>query len=258
MKWKSAAARRLRDMARVDRTEQAVPVVVAEILAGIDCPPTDLAALCARLNVKDIVDDDNIPVLGELHRENGTFTILCAAGQSPVRRRFTIAHELAHVLFEKTGPRAPRIGADLERLCDMLAAEILMPRSIFEAAMSPSTIDASLVKRLASRFQTSLTATVLRCAELRPLSVVCIQDGRRKWSRGPARISVYQLKHLMKQLIDGEPGDRLVAVERTGRADFYRGHWVRTMGDRSGLVLLTPIAPTHPQRISTQSPSSTP
>ena len=258
MKWKSAAARRLRDMAGVDRIDQAVPAVVADVLAGISCPPTDLAALCARLNVKDVLDDDNIPVLGELRRENGAFTILCAGGQSSVRRRFTIAHELAHVLFETTGPRAPRVGADLERLCDMLAAEMLMPRTIFEAAMSTSTLDASLVRRLASQFQTSLTATVLRCAELRSLSVVCIQDGRRKWSRGPARLGAYQLRHLMKQLIDGEPGDRLVAVERTGGADFHRGHWVRTMADRTGLVLLTPVTPTQTQRASARFPSSTP
>ena len=45
----------------------------------------------------------------------------------------------------------------------------------------------TLVRRLASRFQTSLTATVLRCAEFRPLSVVCSHDGRKRWSRGPAR-----------------------------------------------------------------------
>ena len=250
MKWKSAAARRLRDMAGVDSIDEAVPLVVAEVLAGIQCPPTDLAALCARLNVTAVVDDDNIPVLGELRRENDAFTILCAVGQSSVRRRFTIAHELAHVLFEATGPRAPRVGADLERLCDMLAAEILMPRSVFEAAMNSSTLDASFVKRLASRFQTSLTATVLRCAELSSLSVVCIQDGRRKWSRGPARLDAYQLKHLVKQLIDGEPGDRLVAIERSGTADFYRAHWIRTIGDRTGLVLLTRTTPHYPHRAS--------
>ena len=63
LKWRSAAARRLLDMARVDRIDQAVPVVVSKVLAGIHCPPTDLAALCARLNVTEVLDDDDIPVV---------------------------------------------------------------------------------------------------------------------------------------------------------------------------------------------------
>ena len=252
MKWKSAAARRLREMAGVDRIDQAVPTLVDKILAGIDCPPTDLVALCARLNVREVVDDDDIPVLGELRRENGTFRILCSAGQSPVRRRFTVAHELAHILFENSGPRAPRVGADLERLCDMLAGEILMPRNIFEAALNQTLLDPPLVIRLASQFQTSLTATVLRCAELRPLSVVSVQGGRKKWSRGPARVGDYQLQLLLKQLIDAEPGDRLVTAERAGVPHFHRGHWIRTGADRSGLLLLTPVSTNESQRAFTR------
>ena len=235
-------------MAGVDRVDQAVPAVVRTVLSGIPCPPTDLEALCARLNVREVVDDDDIPVVGELRRENGAFRILCSVGQSPVRRRFTIAHELAHVLFEQSGPRAPRVGADLERLCDMLAAELLMPRAIFEATLNEAILDPSVVRRLASQFQTSLTATALRCAEFRPLSVVCIHNGRRKWIRGPARVGHYQLQHLLKQLIDGVPGDHLVVVERAALADFYRGQWIRTTGDRSGLLLLTPISTTESPR----------
>ena len=242
MKWKSAAARRLREMGGVDCIDQAVPAVINRVLAGISCPPTDLNALCARLNVSEVVDDDDIPVVGELHRENGTFRIHCSMGQSPVRRRFTIAHELAHVLFESSGPRAPRVGVDLERLCDMLAAEILMPRAVFEAALNRSAIDAPLVRQLASKFQTSLTATALRCTELRPISLVYISDGRRKWSRGPVRASDYQLKQLMNHLIDREPGDGLIVIERAGLGHFCRGEWIRTSGERSGLFLLTPAS----------------
>ena len=242
MKWKSAAARRLREMAGVDRIDQAVPAVVSKVLAGIHCPPTDLDALCARLNVTEVVDDEDIPVVGELRHENGTFRILCSTGQSQVRRRFTIAHELAHILFESTGPRAPRVGEDLEKLCDMIAAEILMPNTVFQAALNQAPMDTSLVRRLASQFQASLTATVLRCADFRPLSVVCIHEGRKKWSRGPTRATDYQLKQLLRHLIEGAPGDDLIVVERDGLGSFYRGEWIRTMGDRSGLLLLTPAS----------------
>lgn len=227
-------------MSGVDSVDQAVPAVVNRILAGISCPPTDLSALCGRLDVTEVVEDDDIPAVGELRRENGTFRIFCSAGQSAFRRRFTIAHELAHVLFESSGARAPRVGAELERLCDMLAAEILMPRPVFEEALNQAAVDGSVIRELAARFQTSLTATVLRCVELRPISVVCIREGRMKWSRGPARASGYQLRQLIGQLIDGELGDGFIVIERAGLRGFYRGEWIRTMSDRSGLLLLTP------------------
>ena len=240
VKWKSAAARRLREMAGVASIDKAVPALVGCILDGINCPPTDLHALCARFNVTAVVDDDDIPVVGELRQENATYTIHCSPGQSVVRRRFTIAHELAHVLFESSGPRPPRVGAELERLCDMLAAEILMPRATFEPVMNQSAIDASAVRRLASRFDTSLTATVYRCAELRPISFVSIHNGRKKWSRGPARPYNHQVALLLKHLIDGEAGDSLIMVERAGLATPYRGEWIRTTGERTGILLLTP------------------
>jgi hypothetical protein len=228
-------------MAGVERIEHAIRLVVDSVLEGIGCPPTDLGALCTRLNVREVVDDDDIPVVGELRREGGAFRILCAVGQSHVQRRFTIAHELAHVLFENSGPRAPRVGAELERLCDMLAAEMLMPHAVFEGALEDSRPDPSGVRRLARQFQTSLTATVLRCSEFRPLSVICVRNGRRRWSRGPARIGDYRLKALMKHLVEGEPGDDLIAIDRGASAKYCRGQWIRTTDKHSGLVLLTPV-----------------
>lgn len=239
MKWKSAAARRLREMGGVDSVDSAIPAVVAKILAGISCPPTDLGALCDQLKVREIIDDD-IPVVGELRRENGVFRIVCAVGQSAVRRRFTIAHELAHVLFESSGPGAPRVGAELERLCDMLAAEILMPKAVFESALGEATVDGAVIKMVASRFQTSLTATAIRCVDVRPISVVCVHEGRMRWRRGPAWPTHYQLEQLMSQMIDGEPGDGRVVIERASLGRLYRGEWIRTTSERSGLLVLTP------------------
>jgi hypothetical protein len=240
VKWKSAAARRLREMAGGVSVELAVPTVIGQLLSGISCPPTDLDALGARLNVAGIDDDEQTPVVGELRRDKGAFRIVCAAGQSPVRRRFTIAHELAHVVFESSGPRAPRVGDDLEKLCDMLSAEILMPRTVFEYALGERPVDATTIRALASRFQTSLTATAIRCADLRPVSVLDVQDGRVRWTRGPVRPTRYQLDQLMGQAFDGEPGDGLVFVERAGRGHVYTSEWVRVSGRKSGLLVLIP------------------
>ena len=44
------------------------------------------------VNVAPIEDDADVPVVGELRSENSAFRIVCAFGQSAVRRRSTVAH----------------------------------------------------------------------------------------------------------------------------------------------------------------------
>lgn len=218
---------------------EAVRLVVAGVLEGVECPPTDLVAVCGKLKIEEIVDDDDTPVVGELRRDDGVLRIVCATGQSIVRRRFTIAHELGHALVESSGARAPRVGRELERLCDMVAAELLMPRAVFDATLGQGAVDGPSIRRLAREFQTSLTSTALRCVELRPVSLVCVQDGQLRWKRGSVRPTRYELRPLIKKFIDGNVGDNRIVLEHMGVGRLYRGDWIRTTGDRSGLIVLT-------------------
>ena len=115
--WKSAAARRVRDLAGVEGTsvEASIPVVVGKLLTGVSCPPTSLDSLCNRLGVATVKDDVSLSVAGELRQDSSGYRILCASGQPETRRRFTIAHELAHLVFEQSG-RGCRGGQWLEQL----------------------------------------------------------------------------------------------------------------------------------------------
>ena len=239
MRWNSAAVRRLRTMGGTKDVREAVRLVVAGVLEGVHCPPTDLVAVCRKLQIDEIVDDDDTPVVGELRRDQGVLRIICATGQSVVRRRFTIAHELGHALMESSGAGAPRVGRELERLCDMLAAELLMPKAVFDAALGENPVDGLTIRRLAGAFQTSLTSTALRCVELRSVSLVCVQDGQLRWRRGSVRPNLYELRPLIDGFIDGDVDDDRVVVEHTGVGRLYRGDWIRTTGDRSGLIVLT-------------------
>ena len=239
MRWNSAAARRLRMMSGTEDVGEAVRLVVASVLEGVDCPPTDLVAVCGKLKIEEIVDDDDTPVVGELRRDDGVLRIVCATGQSMVRRRFTIAHELGHALVESSGARAPRVGKEVERLCDMLAAELLMPRALFDATLGQGPVNGASIRRLAREYQTSLTSTALRCVELRPVSLVCVQDGQLRWKSGTARPTLHELQPLMKRFIDRNAGDNRIILEHMGVGRLYRGDWIRTTGDRSGLIVLT-------------------
>jgi hypothetical protein len=149
--------------------EASIPVVVSKLLTGIPCPPTCLDSLCNRLGVATVTDDV-FPVAGELRQGSNGYQILCASGQSDTRRRFTIAHELAHLVFEQSGRGCPRTGSELEQLCDMIAAEILMPMEIFKRELEGVRPNAVGISQLASMFHVSLTATAIRCAEF-PISV---------------------------------------------------------------------------------------
>jgi hypothetical protein len=117
-KWKSAAARRLLALAPADTIPDAVHVVVSRLLEGVHCPPTNLEELGLRLNVRRI-RYENLPVAGALVRVDDGFEILCSSAAANGRQQFTIAHEIAHAIFESTGPRCPQAGGELERLCDI-------------------------------------------------------------------------------------------------------------------------------------------
>jgi hypothetical protein len=240
--WKSAAARRLLDMAGVDTVPEAVRALVTSLRAGTDCPPTDLEAIARRLDVTEIVGDD-LPVSGELRRaDGGGFVIAYSTYSSRVRQRFTIAHELAHTLFERSGPRSPRGGVELERLCDLIAAEILLPSDIFReaAGATPSAAD---VLRLAKLFETSVTATALRCCELDGCSAFEIHGGRVSWARGAFRRVETELEPMVEAVLAGATvPDSIVEV----RSNEVSGTWSASgapLGNGDRGVFLLRLAP---------------
>lgn len=184
--WSSAAARRLLEMAgQPPSIEDAVRIVAKRYLDGVACPPTDLNAIADRVCVTEIFGED-LPVSGELRRDGKNLKIVYSTYLSPTRKRFTIAHELGHAIFEGTGARAPRTGDELERLCDMLASEILMPRDIF---LSLANGDPSLshLLEVAHTFKTSLSATSIRYAKLKKVSIFYLEENNITWGCGTVK-----------------------------------------------------------------------
>ena len=180
--WKSAAARRLLALASAETIPDAVNAVVTRLLEDIPCPPTSLELLGLRLKVSRIRFED-LPIAGALARFGDGFEILCSSSAGEGRQRFTIAHEIAHAIFESTGPGCPQSGAEFERLCDMLATEILMPRALFLEICDP-VVSIPNLYRLAESFKTSLAATAIRCAELRGVSVFEADTRNVLWGYG--------------------------------------------------------------------------
>jgi hypothetical protein len=241
-RWTSAAARRLLGLAGNPPTvEKAAEVVAQRLLEGIACPPTDLEALRPRLKVSGFEPIDGLPISGELRKDGDGFKIVYSASLQPGRRRFTIAHELGHAIFETTGPNCPRYGNELERICDMLASELLMPRKILVEHVGPG-IEPGRIYDLARTFETSLMATALRCHQVFGISVFQVENARLAWGYGVIRhqrdieVHMHQSEAAIIQAMEGVAGETTVYLN--GRDHLCS--WASARGQRRALFVLQP------------------
>ena len=101
--------------------------------------PVELEALSRQRRVTDIVEDGRLVGEGKLEPHDSGFIIRLRPTQHShsYRRRFSIAHELAHTFFYAfVDGRPTRITpwkiatSEEEWVCNRFAAEILMPRAV--------------------------------------------------------------------------------------------------------------------------------
>lgn len=131
-------------------------------------PPIDLETLAARMGIDQILDTDMIED-GRLVQSRDRAVIHLRRDLNPRRRRFTLAHELAHRVLAH--PQAPAVayrragdGDDEERLCDQIAASILMPDDwTRRLARRPQNL--STLRLMSERAQVSLSAALVRSRE---------------------------------------------------------------------------------------------
>ena len=239
----SAAERRIRALAPDARTlNEAVQIVIGGLTRGVACPPTDLVEVGRKVGVREI-SYESFPGSGELHKENGEYRIICSSDQPRSRQRFTVAHELAHVILDRTGRNAPRTGTSVERVCDMLAAECLMPKSVFEARL-PSNLTINDVASLARTFRTSITATAIRCAQCRPICVFGVSADHVTWGCGGIRPRA--VTYLLDEVRDGvravmagkQPEERVFFYANGHPGGHYRFEWIR-FGPNSAVFMLS-------------------
>jgi len=125
--------------------------------------------------------------------------------REPGRKIFTIAHEIAHFLLPGHGTSElyctasdisswrTVVARDQELSANRFAAEILLPlRQIYDIVnRQKATI--TLAKELSTEFNTSLTATVIKCVEAteEACAVVWSVDNEIRWSRKNSQFSFF-------------------------------------------------------------------
>lgn len=141
----------------------------------------DIDQLFAWLQVQvedvDIIDGSirGVSIAGPQHRPGILINRSHEANGYPSGRRFTLAHELCHILFDRergqrlavaSGPWAP---LDIERRANAFAAMLLMPPALVQAAVAGSTAPLDTkegVAQVAKRLNTSFTATLWHLTNL--------------------------------------------------------------------------------------------
>ena len=132
-----------------------------------------------------------------LKTPSGQHYICVNAGDPEQRQRFTVCHEIAHIVLglrsdHATQPWSARRPLE-ERLCDSFAAELLMPEGLFRPLAEDSAVSLASVDELAERFSASAVATGSRFAAAisTPCAFVLSEDGRVRYtSRSRALVDV--------------------------------------------------------------------
>jgi hypothetical protein len=152
-------------------------VAVAELqatkflkLTGVTAPPVP-SKIIADLPGIRVSRRSGWPTSGFTTPVGGGWVVILRAEEAGVRQRFSLAHEFKHVLddpfiewlYPTIRRRSPEDRA--EAICDLFAANLLMPRSWVKADWASQGIQD--VARLARRYRVSEVAMSYRLDQLR-------------------------------------------------------------------------------------------
>ncbi len=160
---------------------------VAELLQGrnIVAPPVAVDDIAKGLGAQVVYENFKGEISGLLVRRGNSIVIGVHKQQPHTRRRFTIAHELGHLVMHSGGlepvhidkgfdmhlrSRASSTAEDVAEIeANAFAASLLMPREMVMADVDGQMLDFEdprLVKRLAGRYEVSTQAMTFRLINL--------------------------------------------------------------------------------------------
>jgi Zn-dependent peptidase ImmA (M78 family) len=156
----------------------------------------DLAVYVAAANAKVRSEQLNAGESGFTVTKAGMHVITTNSVEAEVRQRFTICHEIAHIVlglpsnhevpawrFAKRDPK--------EVACDVFAAELLMPHKMWRASVPSGEPSREVVIALAGEYGVSIPAAASRYAALAdiPCAFVTMEGGTVRYAArsGPLR-----------------------------------------------------------------------
>jgi len=155
----------------------------------IEEPPVPVRRIARGRGARIFLEEQEGDLSGFLFRREGDIVIGVNTHQAPVRQRFTIAHELGHLLLHDTDELhvdrgfVVRLRSDISSLgldedemeANRFAAELLMPTSMLREDLEGREIDLTddeTLRALARRYGVSAQALAIRLTGLGYLATV--------------------------------------------------------------------------------------
>ena len=226
--WKSQVAQRIREeTGALDAAEGAIKL--AEELTrrcGVTYPARELARLASFVDAK--IEECEMKEAGRLVpllAGDFEFLIQVNAAHSRQRKNFSIAHEIGHILMpdyrenpiEKFDAFVMEWHDEHEEefLCDIIAAEILLPRRQIRSRLAENGLNIEQLHDLAEEFDASIEATAVTLvrAGLGDIAVIVWEPGYNKRDA----VSAQSLS-----LFEDEP--TLATAKKKFRVKFALGH----------------------------------
>jgi hypothetical protein len=245
------------------------------IESGLNEPPYYPSSYAQLRYVKDIVYKP-MEVEGRLLPCIGGFTIELRYDRSPERKNFTCAHELGHTFFYEAVPSIkyrmltssqPHHDKEEEMLCNIAAAELLMPTSTFPKIVRNYCVSPESLQEIAQLFETSIAATTVRILSLNIWDAELIlwqnkgEELAATWYAKPntglihypsGRIYNYSSSGIYNCFITGEATTSLEWIYVDGKYRSCRMRSVRLKNSKSVLSCISKYSDTSSDRVLSQ------
>jgi len=194
---------------------------------GREEPPFSAEELAPLQGIKRIEKLD----LGEfdavLFRTADGYIIKVNAIHSPERQNFSCAHEIAHTFLHELESRGSTQSAEFrtveadmssrakERLCQIAAAELLMPEQVFREYLLSFGISADSIERLAHVFKVSPEAAAIRISKVSTEPCILLKWARFQKAKSKGFVTKDKSKHVNegKHVYVRDPSALLKAYE---------------------------------------------
>lgn len=131
-------------------------------------------------------------------RPDGKHVITVNEAEPLVRQRFTICHEVAHIILKlpSSHQEVPQHSIAKRHIneihCDTFASELLMPYALWKAEVPDGSPSEEVIERMAQAFHCSFPAAASRYATLArsPCAFVTMEKGAVRYAARSARLRV--------------------------------------------------------------------
>jgi len=176
--WETSVAERLKDILNAPDEKSAMKVACRQILSSLNLStaPIALKPICQKFNLKVSYNNVNKPEDSYLKLAPFGFEIEISKKKNWRRNRFTIAHELSHIIIYNIINSRVKIERNqhdgIEALCDIGATELLINEDELGRILTTNGLNTEGVKFMYDKFLVSYDTLFTRLSDFLNMNIV--------------------------------------------------------------------------------------